>query len=151
MSWIYLYYAQIAIFSIALVMVVFAFIFPDVFSSKKLEKKMEEIFGGREPRTKQEFYQKYFQADGLPEYLVVKVIEILEFNLGVDLSRLEKSDDFSENLNFFWRMDSLADVEIILDIEREFSIEITKQEGANTRTVDDLVRLVWSKVNLQIT
>jgi acyl carrier protein len=62
------------------------------------------------------------------------------------MSRLSAEDDFSKNLNFFWQYDSMADVEIVVRLEKEFDIKITDVEAERTKTVEDLVNLVWLKL-----
>lgn len=109
------------------------------------QRRVREAFAGREPQTDRQFFERYFQPDGIPLAVVAGVRRVLEEHLGADLSRLAASDDFSTNLNFFWRYDSMADVEIILAIEKEFGIRITDDEAAAARTVRDIVELVWSK------
>jgi len=108
-------------------------------------RQVRKAVAGREPLTAQEFFERHFQADGIPFSVVSGVRRILEEHLDADLSRLAASDDFSTNLNFFWRYDSMADVEIVLALEKEFGIEIADAEAAAARTVRDIVGLVWSK------
>ena len=59
---------------------------------------------------------------------------------------LSANDDFKKNLSFFWEYDSMADVEIVIRIEKEFSIKISDHEVWETFTVEDLVNLVWGKL-----
>lgn len=112
------------------------------------QRRVREAFAGREPLTAQEFFERYFRAEGIPFSVVSGVRRILEEHLGADLSRLAASDDFSKNLGFFWRYDSMADVEIVLALEKEFGIEIADEEAAAARTVRDIVDMVWRKKRL---
>lgn len=112
--------------------------------SKK--KKIESVFAGRPQRTAADFYTSFFTESGIPEEIVSGVREVLEEILGADLSRINDSDDFSKNLAFFWDFDSMADVEIVCDLEERFSIKITDEEAVATHTVRDIVELVWRKV-----
>ena len=109
------------------------------------QRQVRKAFAGREPQTDRQFFERHFQAEGVPLAVVSGVRRILEEHLGADLSRLAASDDFSTNLNFFWRYDSMADVEIVLALEKEFGIEIADAEAAAAKTVRDIVGLVWSK------
>jgi hypothetical protein len=68
--------------------------------SRAKRKKIETAFAGREKRNTETFYEKHFQAKGVSKDVVYKIKEILEEELGADLSRLEASDDFTENLKF---------------------------------------------------
>ncbi|TGL24235.1 hypothetical protein EHQ46_03705 [Leptospira yanagawae] len=92
------------------------------------------------------FYENYFKSLNIPEEVVIDVKEILERYLDADLSRISDEDDFSKNLSFFWKFDSMADVEIILAIESKFNIKIENNEALNTTKLKDLVILVWKKI-----
>ena len=74
------------------------------------------------------------------------VKKVLEAQLDTDLSRMVDSDDFSNNLSFFWDFDSMADVEVVCALEQEFKIKITDEEAENSQTVREIVELVWRKV-----
>jgi len=110
------------------------------------QKKIAALFHDREPLSPQSFYEKHYQNTGIPFEIVEKIKKILENVLEADLSCLYASDDFSENLSFFWAFDSIADVELILSLEEEFSIKITDSEAQQTHTIDDIIKLVVSKV-----
>jgi acyl carrier protein len=109
-------------------------------------KKIEEVFADRQRLDERAFYERYFQSRGIPFFVVSKVRAILEEELRTDLSRLSAGDDFKKNLSFFWQYDSMADDEIVSRLEEEFNIKITDVEAGKTNTVDDLVNLVWLKV-----
>lgn len=117
-----------------------------LWQTRAKRKKIEETFGNRQPLDEREFYERYFESRGIPFFVVSKVREILEDELNADLSRLSVEDDFSRNLSFFWEYDSMADVEIVTRLEEEFRIKITNAEAEQTRTVEDIVNLVWSKL-----
>jgi acyl carrier protein len=113
--------------------------------AKAKQRKVAEVFLGRDPQTEQQFFEAHFLSEGIPFSVVAGVRRILEEHLGADLSKLSAADDFSKNLSFFWGYDSMADVEIVAALEKEFGIEISDQEGAGAKTVRDIVNLVWSK------
>lgn len=117
-----------------------------LWDGRKKKKKIEKAFAGREPLAGHTFYEKHFRARGVPADIVLKVRHILEDELNADLSRLAAGDDFSQNLSFFWEYDSMADVEIVMRLEAEFAIKITDTEAEQTRTVEDIVNLVWGKL-----
>jgi acyl carrier protein len=119
-----------------------------IIGRRKQEKQIEDVFGGRQELTDRDFYERYFEAKGVPFYVVKKIREILEDVLDADLSRLSAEDDFSKNLNFFWHEDSLADVEIFEKIEEEFDIKFQPADFENLQTtsVNDIVEIVWRKV-----
>jgi len=119
-----------------------------VISRKSRNKNLEKVFGERQELSERDFYESYFDSQGVPYFIVKKVREILEDVLDADLSRLSAEDDFSKNLNFFFQDDSLADVEIFERIEEEFEIKLhqTDFEKLETLTINDIVNLVWWKV-----
>lgn len=117
------------------------------FSERQKRKKLEEVFGERQELDEKEFYERYFAEKGIPFYIVQQIRQVLEDELGANLSRLSAKDDFSKNLSFFWEHDSLADVEIVMRLEEEFQIELTSEDLPNQfRTIDGIVNLVWQKV-----
>src|SRR5580765_2246811 len=73
-----------------------------VWEQRQLKKHMAKAFAGRPSLEPHDFYEKYFRETGVPLDVVVRIRAILESELGVDLSRLAASDDFSKNLSFFW-------------------------------------------------
>jgi acyl carrier protein len=62
------------------------------------------------------------------------------------MSQLISEDDFSQNLSFLWAWDSMADVEIVNQLEEKFHIKITDNEAEQAHTVKDIVLLVSRKV-----
>lgn len=109
-------------------------------------KKIAAAFSGRERLSEEQFYERFFQDQGMPFCIVAGVKKILAEQLEADMSRLIDEDDFSKNLRFFWDFDSMADVEIISALEKEFSIKISDAEAENTHTVKDIVKLVARKL-----
>lgn len=110
------------------------------------QRRLREAFAGRAPQTDRQFFERQFAAEGIPLSVASGVRRILEEQLDADLSKLSATDDFSTNLAFFWRYDSMADVEIVLALEKEFGIEIADAEAVAARTVRDVVELVWRKI-----
>ena len=78
-------------------------------------------------------------------YVAMGVRQVLEEVLSTDLSRLAADDDFTVNLKFFLESDSLADVEIITELEQKFGIKFTNEEAERMTTVASIVDGVWSK------
>ncbi|MSP27654.1 MAG: acyl carrier protein [Methylococcales bacterium] len=111
-------------------------------------KKLATVFAGRESLSIDEFYQRYYGATDIPYSVVAGIINILAEQLDADMSRLSMNDDFSKNLNFFWDYDSMANVEIIYALEKEFNIKILDEEAEKTETVNDIINLVISKMGL---
>ncbi len=119
-----------------------------IISRKMKNKNLEKVFDGRQELNEWDFYERYFESQGVPFFIIMKIREILEDVLDADLSRLSAEDDFSKNLNFFWQEDSLADVEMFEKIEEEFQIKFHQSDFDNleTTSVNDIVNIVWRKV-----
>jgi acyl carrier protein len=117
-----------------------------LWEGRKKKKKIEQAFADRDPLDEHTFYEKYFRARAIPSDVVSKVRHILEDELNADMSRLAAEDDFRRNLSFFWKYDSMADVEIVMRLEEEFCINISDAEAEHTSTVLDIVNLVWGKL-----
>ena len=118
--------------------------------SKRDAQKIERAFSGREFLSTEQFYDSYFREQGVPFHVVVGVRKVLAEQFDVDMSRLSAADDFSENLHFLWDFDSMADVEIILALEKQFGIQISDQEAEKAVTVRDIVNLVCEKIGVEI-
>lgn len=118
-----------------------------IWENRKLNKKVEEVFAGRQEMDDEDFYKRFFKAQGIPFYIVQKMRQIFAEELNANLSMLSAEDDFSKNLSFFWEYDSLADVEIVMRIEEEFQIKLTSEDlQYQFRTVNGIINLVWRKV-----
>ncbi len=114
-------------------------------SEIKLTQLLDSAFKGRQSLTTEQFHQRFFANQGIPFDVVEGVKTIFSEELAIDFSRLHDDDDFSKNLRFIWNLDSMADVEIVLALEKKFSIRIDDEEAANIRTFRDLVYLVNDK------
>ena len=117
-----------------------------LWESRAKKKRIEAAFAHRKPLDERTFYERYFQSRDVPAFVVIKVREVLEYELEADLSRLSAEDDFTRNISFFWDYDSLANVKIVEHLEEEFRIKITDAEAEKTHTVVDIVNLVWLKL-----
>lgn len=112
---------------------------------QKKDKLITEKFGDRKWLNPEGFYEAYFVSQGYSRDVVLGVREIMEKVLDADLSFLKDSDDFSKNLAFFWDFDSMANVELVQEVEQRFSIRISDHEAEATKTVRQLVDLVQAK------
>lgn len=112
---------------------------------RQKKKKLNAAFSGRTSLTLDDFYTTYFSNSGFKHDVVCKIKEIFERNLDADLSKLSADDDFSKNLKFIWKYDSLADVQIIIDLEKEFNIRITDAEAEKMTTIRKVVEVVHEK------
>ncbi|MDP2247304.1 MAG: acyl carrier protein [Nitrosomonadales bacterium] len=113
--------------------------------SSKKNKRIQAVFSSRDSLTNEEFYQSFYKTKGASLRVIQGVRKVLEEQLDADMSRLAATDDFSKNLAFFFEFDSMADVEIICGLEKEFAIKITDSEAEKTRTIDDIIQLVITK------
>ncbi len=113
---------------------------------KNREAEINKIFEGRNKFTPDEFYEKYYSDKGIPKYIIIDILKLLEAELETDLSRIMPDDDFSKNLRYLFEFDSMADVEIIESIENKFSLNISDTEAESIRTINDLVFFVNNRV-----
>jgi acyl carrier protein len=113
------------------------------------KQRLEQVFSGRQPLTPDEFYQKYFESQGYAKFVVLKVKEIFQENIDFDLSRISSKDDFSKELNFIWDFDSMADVEIVISLEKAFKIQITDAEATAMKTLSDVIHIVSTKIQTE--
>ena len=73
-----------------------------------------------------------------------QVKAIIVEKLGVDAAEVVESASFTNDLG----ADSLDIVELIMDFEKEFNIEISDDEaGDNIQTVGDAIKFIEGKVN----
>lgn len=119
--------------------------------SHRRKKKIDLAFLGREPLSPEQFYERHYKDKGIPLPVIQGVRKVLEEELSADMSRLLSSDDFSRNIGFFFQFDSMADVSIVCALETHFSISISDDEASNTKTIDDIINLVWNKLPAQHT
>ena len=76
--------------------------------------------------------------------VVEQVKAIIVEKLGVDAAEVVDSASFTNDLG----ADSLDIVELIMDFEKEFNIEISDDEaGDNIQTVGDAIKFIEGKVN----
>jgi acyl carrier protein len=114
--------------------------------STRDDRALDRIFEGRALLSDDEFYQRYFPDGSVSKEVAVGIrAEFIE-HVPLDMRRLAPEDDFGRELQFVWSHDSLADVELIMDVEKRFEISISEQEGWETSTMGALIRLVDRKV-----
>lgn len=108
--------------------------------------RLERVFTGRDALSAEDFFDRYFQDQGYARDLVERIRKVYETNLNFDLSRLSAEDDFSEELRFIWQYDSMADVEIVMGLEKEFGITIRDDEAAQMKTIRQVVEYVDARL-----
>ena len=108
---------------------------------------LERAFAGRPSLTPDEFHQLYFAGSNVPREITTAIPSILGDVLLFDPARLQPDDDFLNNLRFIWSgVDEWADVDIVVQIEEHFGIQISDSEAASCTRVSDLINLVTVKV-----
>lgn len=110
---------------------------------------IRSLFAGRERLDERQFHERYFQAQGIPFHVAGGVRRIMEKCLGADLSRLSPEDRFYEELRPFYDDDHMADVEIVIELEKEFGIKLSDEDTMNVKSVRDAVETVWEKVRVK--
>ena len=71
-----------------------------------------------------------------------KVKEIIAKELGVEREKLTNDASFMEDLG----ADSLDTVELVMEFEKEFNIDITDEDAEKLRTVGDAMNYLKTKV-----
>ena len=114
--------------------------------STRDDRALDRVFGGRSLLSDDEFYERYFLDGSASKEVAVGIRAAFIEHVPLDMRRLAPEDNFGRELQFVWSHDSLADVELILDVEKKFGISISDQEGHETLTMGALIRLVDRKV-----
>lgn len=70
-----------------------------------------------------------------------KVKEILADRLDIDLEKIKLESKLAEDLG----MDSFGAVELEFELKEKFSIEISKEDMVNIRSVKDIVEYIHKK------
>ncbi len=103
------------------------------------QNMIETAFEGREKLSKQDFYEKYFSNLNVRKEVPIKIREILEEHLDIDLSKLSSEDSFDKELRFMVEMDSWIDHELIVAIEHEFDFEFLDTDTEIMTNIHDIV------------
>ena len=77
------------------------------------------------------------------DYILKRISEIIVDKLGVDDVEVTKDASFRDDLG----ADSLDTVELIMDFEKEFNIEIRDEDAERVRTVGDAVDELYRIIN----
>lgn len=77
------------------------------------------------------------------DYVLKRISEIIVDKLGVDNVEVTKDASFRDDLG----ADSLDTVELIMDFEKEFNIEIRDEDAERVRTVGDAVDELYRIIN----
>jgi acyl carrier protein len=113
------------------------------------DRALDRIFAGRALLSDDEFHRRYFTGDSVAKEVAIGIRAAFIEHIPLDMRWLAPDDNFGRELQFVWLHDSLADVELILDVEKRFGISINGAEAKSTLTMGDLIRLVDSKVKVK--
>jgi|ERR1035437_2574813 acyl carrier protein len=114
---------------------------------KNKQERLDRVFAGREPLDDTQLWERYFRQYDVAPATVARIRQTFSEILGVGFSRIRDTDDFSKELAFFWDFDSLADVELIEALEKQFGIAITDAEAEAMKTLRDIVLTVHGKLS----
>lgn len=110
-------------------------------------EEMERLFGNRTILDYQQFFEAYYAGSAVSREVAVGVRNLFIKCLPFDMRRLAPGDSFKSELNFVWKHDSLADVELLCEIEKQFGVKITDAEGVEASTMGDVIELVQAKLH----
>jgi len=110
------------------------------------ERRLDKIFAGRVTLSDEEFYTRHYSHTDIAKTVAIGVRRAFVKHVPLDMRRLEPGDSFGRELQFVWSHDSLADVELVCDVEKTFGISIAESEGRETLTMGALIVLVDRKV-----
>jgi acyl carrier protein len=109
------------------------------------DRALDRLFEGRALLSDDDFYRRYFADGSVSKEVALGVRAAFIEHIPLDMRRLAPDDNFGRELQFVWSHDSLADVDLILDLEKRFGVSIGEAEAKETLTMGDLIRLVDSK------
>jgi acyl carrier protein len=72
-----------------------------------------------------------------------KIKEIISHKLGLDQNEIMDTDSFADDL----AVDSLDVLEILMEIEKEFSIKIPDEDAGKLKTVDSVIYYVINRTS----
>ena len=132
----------LAIILILLVSTLFSCFKNKFISHDELIEKLNGFFKGRMPLDDVNFYLQYFEQQGIPKEIPIRVRQIFEEHFDADFSRIKNTDDFSEEMKFIWGFDSMIDVEIAVEITKEFDLP-DEVEFEKVKSLQDIVSMIW--------
>ena len=67
-----------------------------------------------------------------------KVFDIIADRMGVKREDIKRTDSFTDDLN----ADSLDQVELVMELEQEFEVDIPDEQAEKIKTVADAINLI---------
>jgi acyl carrier protein len=111
--------------------------------NKQTDQRVKAYFAGRPVLGEKEFGEHYFPPDRVE--IATKLRKILANHVGIDLSRMNPTDRFIEDL-LMDDFDSMSTVEFVIEIEKEFGIEIPNEVAEKMTTFQSVVDYVAEAV-----
>ncbi|MGA3143101.1 MAG: acyl carrier protein [Verrucomicrobiota bacterium] len=108
-------------------------------SDTAVKQRVAEHMARRPSLTEQEFGLRYFSSDRAE--IAAKLRKILTNLMDVDLSGMKPSDRFIQDLRMD-DLDSMSTVEFVIQIEKEFGIEIPNSAAEKMTTFQSVVDYV---------
>jgi acyl carrier protein len=101
---------------------------------------------GRPELTPDEFGLEYFGARNSRAKVAAQVREILSHHVPYELEGLHPRDRFIEDMRMD-ELDSMSTVEVVVELEKHFGIEIPDSDAESLRTVGELVDYLDRRLN----
>ena len=130
----------------AVVPFLIAFVCFSVVGGKQEKQRIEAYFAGRPVLGEKEFGEHYFPPDRAG--IAAKLRKLLANHVGIDISRMNPTDRFIEDL-LMDDFDSMSTVEFVVEIEKEFGIEIPNDVAEKMTTFQNVVDYVAEAVKLK--
>ena len=113
---------------------------------RRNRERLDQLLSDRPKLSHEEYRAAHFPESAVTSEIIAKVREMFDEQFGLDLRGLGPDDDLSKDYSILWEMDSLADVEILVGLEKEFGIQITNGEAAQLRSLRMIADLVADKL-----
>ncbi len=115
-------------------------------TERRNRERLDQLLSDRPKLSHEEYRAVHFPESAVTSEIIAKVREMFDEQFGLDLKGLGPDDDLSTDYSIIWEMDSLADVEILVGLEKEFGIEISSAEAAKLRSLRMIADLVADKL-----
>lgn len=115
-------------------------------TDRKTKRKLAQLTSDKPSLDDDAFYDLSFADSGIPRDVVTKVRTIFRENIPTDISALGADDDFSKDFQVIWMLDSMSSVEVVVGLEKAFSITIEDSEAEKVTSIRKAVELAWSKL-----
>jgi acyl carrier protein len=139
LGWFFPWYVQAIFFLVGLACGIFAIKLSDEVEKQQVLSHM----AGRPALNGKEFGKQFFPDDRAE--IAAKLREILSRHISVDLSQMQPNDRFIEDLRMD-ALDSMSTVECVIEIEKEFRIEIPNSAAEKMTTFQSVVDYVAEAV-----